>query len=180
MRHRTLTSGRGPPPPPSDVIGRLLSAITDIPKHLAATPTDRRGVVSSRDGVVGAVIEEDGVDARDPCPRPRVMLALAVSRNSPRCASRSGVPGDTRDTMGAPGNTGLAFQGEWPPRPRQIALMDQARGVDRGSASPMALGLLAVVTVGSSSIRTGSGLSTSPDPYDRIGRPSSSRSFVMQ
>jgi succinate dehydrogenase/fumarate reductase flavoprotein subunit len=91
------------------LIGRLLWAITAYPHTSLHTNSPLVELASSSEGVVGAVIEEDG-RRRAIRARAGVLLAAGGFENNPGLRQRFGVPGDARDTMGAPGNTGLALQ----------------------------------------------------------------------
>jgi hypothetical protein len=66
-------------------------------------------LVNSEDGVVGAVIEQDG-SRRTIRARAGVLLAAGGFENNPALRQRFGVPGDARDTMGAPSNLGHALE----------------------------------------------------------------------
>ena len=92
------------------LIGRLLSAITAYPHVSLHLNSPLVELVTSNDGVVGAVVEQHG---RRCAIRTRagVLLAAGGFENNPALRQRFGVPGDARDTMGAPGNLGLALRG---------------------------------------------------------------------
>jgi hypothetical protein len=91
------------------LIGRLLWAITTYPQASLHTNCPLVELVTSGDGVVGAVVEEHG-RRRAIRARASVLLAAGGFENNPALRRRFGVPGDVRDTMGAPGNLGLALQ----------------------------------------------------------------------
>jgi 3-oxosteroid 1-dehydrogenase len=91
------------------LIGRLLSAITSYPHASLHLNSPLVELVTSTDGVVGAVVEQDG-RRRAIRARAGVLLAAGGFENNPALRQRFGVPGDARDTMGAPGNLGLALE----------------------------------------------------------------------
>jgi succinate dehydrogenase/fumarate reductase flavoprotein subunit len=98
----TLIGGRA-------LIGRLLSAITSYPHASLHLNSPLVELVTSGDGVVGAVVEQGG-RRRAIRARAGVLLAAGGFENNPALRQRFGVPGDARDTMGAPGNIGLALE----------------------------------------------------------------------
>ena len=156
------------------LIGRLLSAITAYPHTSLRTNSPLVELVTSDEGVVGAVIEEDG---RRLAIRARtgVLLAAGGFENNPALRKRFGVPGDARDTMGAPANTGLALQAGIGRRRR-----DRPDGsgvvVPWIHPSRWALRVLAVVHRRDlRRLRTGSASSTSPRRMTGSAKPSSSR-----
>jgi succinate dehydrogenase/fumarate reductase flavoprotein subunit len=91
------------------LIGRLLAAITSYPHASVHLNSPLVELVTSDDGVLGAVVEHDG-RRRAIRARAGVLLAAGGFENNPKLRARFGVPGDARDTMGAPSNLGLALQ----------------------------------------------------------------------
>jgi len=91
------------------LIGRLLSAITSYPHASLHLNTPLVELVTSDGAVVGAVVEQDG-RRRAIRARAGVLLAAGGFECNPALRLRFGVPGDARDTMGAPGNVGLALE----------------------------------------------------------------------
>jgi hypothetical protein len=91
------------------LIGRLLSAITSYPHASVHLNSPLVELVSAGGRVDGAVVSHDG---RRHAIRARrgVLLATGGFENNPALRERFGVPGDVRDTMGAPANLGLALQ----------------------------------------------------------------------
>ena len=114
---RTLVGGRA-------LIGRLLSAITTYPHASVHLNSPLMDLVISNGGVVGAVVEAHG-RRRAIRARAGVLLAAGGFENNPTLRQRFGVPGDARDTMGAPGNLGLALEAGIAAG-AAIDLMDQA------------------------------------------------------
>jgi 3-oxosteroid 1-dehydrogenase len=106
------------------LIGRLLSAITSYPHTSLHINSPLVELVTSSEGVVGAVIEEHG-RRRAIRARAGVLLAAGGFENNPALRRRFGVPGDARDTMGAPGNRGMALEAGMAAG-AAIDLMDQA------------------------------------------------------
>ncbi|WP_101947494.1 FAD-binding protein [Mycobacterium sp. 3519A] len=91
------------------LIGRLLSAITSYPHASVHLNSPLVELVSAGGRVDGAVVSHDG-RRRAIRARRGVLLATGGFENNPALRERFGVPGDVRDTMGAPANLGLALQ----------------------------------------------------------------------
>ncbi|AGB24431.1 succinate dehydrogenase/fumarate reductase flavoprotein subunit [Mycobacterium sp. JS623] len=91
------------------LIGRFLAAITSYPRASVNLNSPLVELVTSDGCVLGAVVEQDG-RRRTIRARAGVLLAAGGFENNPALRQRFGVPGDARDTMGAPGNLGLALQ----------------------------------------------------------------------
>ena len=106
------------------LIGRLLSAITSYPHASLHLNTPLVELVTSDGVVVGAVVEQDR-GRRAIRARAGVLLAAGGFECNPALRLRFGVPGDARDTMGAPGNVGLALEAGMAAG-AAIDLMDQA------------------------------------------------------
>jgi hypothetical protein len=114
---KTLIGGRA-------LVGRFLSAITSYPHASLHLNSPLIELVAENDGVVGAVVEQDG-RRRTIRARAGVLLAAGGFENNPALRQRFGVPGDARDTMGAPGNRGRALEAAIAVG-AAIDLMDQA------------------------------------------------------
>jgi 3-oxosteroid 1-dehydrogenase len=99
---KTLSGGRA-------LIGRLLLAINSHSQAALHLDSPLVELITSSEGVVGAVIEDHG-SRRAIRARAGVLLAAGGFENNPGLRHRFGVPGDARDTMGAPGNLGLALE----------------------------------------------------------------------
>jgi 3-oxosteroid 1-dehydrogenase len=99
---KTLIGGRA-------LVGRFLSAISSYPHASLGLNSPLVELVTSDDGVAGAVVEHDG-RRRAIRSRVGVLLAAGGFENNPALRQRFGVPGDARDTMGAPSNRGLALE----------------------------------------------------------------------
>ncbi len=91
------------------LVGRLLSAITSYPQASLHLNIPLVELVKSDGDVLGAVVEQDG-RRRAIRARAGVLLAAGGFENNPALRRRFGVPGDARDTMGAPANLGLALE----------------------------------------------------------------------
>jgi 3-oxosteroid 1-dehydrogenase len=91
------------------LVGRFLSAITSYPHASLHLNSPLVELVTSDDGVAGAVVEQDG-RRRAIRARVGVLLAAGGFENNPALRQRFGVPGDARDTMGAPSNRGRALE----------------------------------------------------------------------
>ena len=99
---KTLIGGRA-------LIGRFLAALTTYPHASLHLNSPLVELVTSNGGVVGAVVQQDG-RRRAIRTRVGVLLAAGGFENNPALRQRFGVPGDARDTMGAPSNRGLALE----------------------------------------------------------------------
>jgi 3-oxosteroid 1-dehydrogenase len=97
-----LTGGRA-------LIGRFLAALRRFPAaavHLDSPLTD---LVVEDGAVTGAVVQRNGGPVRIGARR-GVLLAAGGFEQNPSMRHTFGVPGRVEDTMGAPGNTGVAHQ----------------------------------------------------------------------
>ena len=90
------------------LVGRLLSAITTYPRASLLLESPLVELVTEDGRVLGAVIEQDG-RRRTIRARAGVLLAAGGFESNAALRQRYGVPGDARDTMGAPANLGLAL-----------------------------------------------------------------------
>lgn len=150
------------------LIGRLLSAITAYPHTSLRTNSPLVELVTTSGGVVGAVIEEDG-RRRAIRARSGVLLAAGGFENNPALRQRFGVPGDARDTMGAPGNTGLALQAGMAVG-AAIDLMDQAWW-SPGFTHPDGRSAFSLWFTGGIFVdQDGKRFVNESAPYDRIGK----------
>ena len=150
------------------LIGRLLSAITAYPRTSLHTNCPLVELVTSSEGVVGAVVEEHGrrlaIRARN-----GVLLAAGGFENNPALRQRFGVPGDARDTMGAPANTGLALQAGMAVG-AAIDLMDQAWW-SPGFTHPDGRSAFSLWFTGGIFVdQDGKRFVNESAPYDRIGK----------
>jgi succinate dehydrogenase/fumarate reductase flavoprotein subunit len=91
------------------LVGRFLSALTTYPHASLHLNSPLVELVTENDGVVGAVVEQDGRRRTIRTPA-GVLLATGGFENNPALRQRFGVPGDARDTMGAPSNLGRALE----------------------------------------------------------------------
>ena len=160
-RPKHLVGGRA-------LIGRLLSAITAHPHASLHLNSPLVELVASSDGVVGAVVEQQG-RRRAIRARAGVLLAAGGFENNPVLRRRFGVPGDARDTMGAPGNVGLALQAAMAIG-AATDLMDQAWW-SPGLTHPDGRSAFSLWFSGGIFVnRDGGRFVNESGPYDRIGR----------
>ena len=125
-------------------------------------------MVTSNDGVVGAVVEQDG-RRRAIRARAGVLLAAGGFESNPALRQRFGVPGDARDTMGAPGNLGLALQAGMAAG-AAIDLMDQAWW-SPGFTHPDGRSAFSLWFTGGIFVnQDGKRFVNESGPYDRIGK----------
>ena len=97
-----LTGGRA-------VIGRFLWAMADNPAVAAHLNTSLVELIVEEGRVVGAVVETEGA-RRDIRARRGVLLAAGGFEQNDAMRAEYGVPGAALDTMGSPGNVGLAHR----------------------------------------------------------------------
>jgi len=150
------------------LIGRLLSAITSNPHASLHLDSPLVELVTSSGGVAGAVVEEHG-GRRAIRARAGVLLAAGGFENNPALRRRFGVPGDVRDTMGAPGNMGLALEAGMAAG-AAIDLMDQAWW-SPGFTHPDGRSAFSLWFTGGIFVtQDGKRFVNESAPYDRIGK----------
>jgi 3-oxosteroid 1-dehydrogenase len=150
------------------LIGRLLSAITTYPHASLHLNSPLVELIIDGDGVVGAVVEQHGRRATIRA-RLGVLLAAGGFENNPALRQRFGVPGDARDTMGAPGNLGQALEAGIAAG-AAIDLMDQAWW-SPGFTHPDGRSAFALWFTGGIFVNTdGRRFVNESGPYDRIGK----------
>jgi len=150
------------------LIGRLLSAITSYPHASLHLNTPLVELVTSDGAVVGAVVEQDG-RRRAIRARAGVLLAAGGFECNPALRLRFGVPGDARDTMGAPGNVGLALEAGMAAG-AAIDLMDQAWW-SPGFTHPDGRSAFSLWFTGGIFVnQDGRRFVNESGPYDRIGK----------
>jgi 3-oxosteroid 1-dehydrogenase len=150
------------------LIGRLLSAITTYPHASLHLNSPLVELITVDDGVVGAVVEADG-RRRAIRTRVGVLLAAGGFENNPALRQRFGVPGDARDTMGAPANRGLALEAGLAAG-AAIDLMDQAWW-SPGFTHPDGRSAFSLWFTGGIFVnQDGKRFVNESGPYDRIGK----------
>ncbi|HTI76112.1 MAG TPA: FAD-binding protein [Mycobacterium sp.] len=150
------------------LIGRLLSAITSYPHASVHLNSPLVELVTSDGRVVGAVVEQDG-RRRAIRANVGVLLAAGGFENNPALRQRFGVPGDARDTMGAPANLGLALEAGIAAG-AAIDLMDQAWW-SPGFSHPDGRSAFSLWFTGGIFVnQDGSRFVNESAPYDRIGK----------
>ncbi len=112
-----LTGGRA-------LVGRFLAAMADNPAVAAHLNTSLVDLITDDGRVVGGVVEHEG-ERRVIRARRGVLLAAGGFEQNAAMRAEYGVPGTTSDTMGAPGNLGLAHRAAIAVG-ASIDLMDQA------------------------------------------------------
>ena len=112
-----LTGGRA-------LIGRFLAAMADNPAVAAHLNTRLVELIVDDGRVVGGVVEREG-ERRAIRARRGVLLAAGGFEQNAAMRAEFGVPGAASDTMGAPGNLGLAHRAAMAAG-ASIDLMDQA------------------------------------------------------
>lgn len=91
------------------LIGRFLAALRQYPNATVYRNTALEELLTSDGAVVGAVVRRDGELVRIGARR-GVLLAAGGFENNAAMRKRYGVPGRCEDSMGAPGNVGLAHE----------------------------------------------------------------------
>jgi 3-oxosteroid 1-dehydrogenase len=150
------------------LVGRFLAALTSYPQASLKLNSPLVELVTTRDGVVGAVVEQDG-RRRTIRARAGVLLAAGGFENNPELRRRFEVPGDARDTMGAPANLGLALQAAIAAG-AAVDLMDQAWW-SPGLTHPDGRSAFALWFTGGIFVnQDGKRFVNESGPYDRIGK----------
>lgn len=158
---KTLVGGRA-------LVGRFLSAITSYSHASLHLNSPLVELVTENDGVVGAVVEQDG-RRRAIRARSGVLLAAGGFENNPALRRRFGVPGDARDTMGAPANFGRALEAAIAAG-AGVDLMDQAWW-SPGLTHPDGRSAFALWFTGGIFVnQDGKRFVNESGPYDRIGK----------
>ena len=150
------------------LIGRLLAAITTYPRASIHLNCPLVELVASNGRVVGAVVEEHG-RRRAIRARRGVLLAAGGFERNPVLRQRFGVPGAAQDTMGAPGNLGLALEAAMAVG-AAVDLMDQAWW-SPGFTHPDGRSAFSLWFTGGIFVNEeGKRFVNESGPYDRIGK----------
>jgi 3-oxosteroid 1-dehydrogenase len=150
------------------LVGRMLSAITTYPNASLQLDSPLVELITSSDGVVGAVVERDG-RRRAIRAGAGVLLAAGGFENNPALRERFRVPGDARDTMGAPANLGRALEAAMAAG-AAIDLMDQAWW-SPGLTHPDGRSAFSLWFTGGIFVNDdGKRFVNESGPYDRIGK----------
>ncbi|MCT7661159.1 FAD-binding protein [Mycobacterium deserti] len=156
-----LTGGRA-------LVGRFLAAMADNPRVAAYLETSLVELVVDDGRVVGAVVEHDG-RRRSISARRGVLLAAGGFEHSTEMREQFGVPGRALDTMGAPGNVGLAHRAALAVG-ASTDLMDQAWW-SPGLIHPDGRAAFALCFTGGIFVdKAGHRFVNESAPYDRLGR----------
>ncbi|MGX9792490.1 FAD-binding protein [Mycobacterium sp. MMS18-G62] len=150
------------------LVGRFLSAIASYPHASLHLNSPLVELVTEDGRLVGAVVEQDG-RRRAIRARVGVLLAAGGFENNPALRQRFGVPGDARDTMGAPGNVGQALEAGIAVG-AAVDLMDQAWW-SPGFTHPDGRSAFALWFTGGIFVnQDGKRFVNESGPYDRIGK----------
>src|SRR5690625_1484994 len=113
----TLVGGRA-------LVGRFLAALDKLPNASCWRNAPLAELIVDDGRVIGAVVERDRAPVRVRARR-GVLLASGGFEQNAAMRAQYGVPGDARDTMGAPGNLGRAHRAAMAAG-AAVDLMDQA------------------------------------------------------
>ncbi len=91
------------------LIGRFLAALSGYPDAALYRNTELTDLITDDGRVTGAVVRRDGHTVRIGARR-GVLLAAGGFEHNDRLRETFGVPGDSADSMGCPGNTGAALE----------------------------------------------------------------------
>ena len=106
------------------LIGRFLAALSGFPDAALYRNAELVDLISDEGRIVGAVVRRDGREVRIGAAR-GVLLAAGGFEHNAGLRQTYGVPGDPRDSMGCPGNTGAALEAALGAG-AAVDLMDQA------------------------------------------------------
>ena len=150
------------------LIGRFLAALRQYPNATVYRNTALEELLTSDGAVVGAVVRRDGELVRIGARR-GVLLAAGGFENNAAMRKRYGVPGRCEDSMGAPGNVGLAHEAAIRVG-ASTDLMDQAWW-SPGLTHPDGRSAFALWFTGGIFVnQLGHRFVNESAPYDRIGR----------
>ncbi|MGV0698853.1 FAD-binding protein [Mycolicibacter sinensis] len=150
------------------LVGRFLAALDKLPNAICWRNAPLIELIVDDDRVVGAVVERDGTPVRVRARR-GVLLASGGFEQNAAMRAQYGVPGSANDTMGAPGNIGLAHRAAMAVG-AAVDLMDQAWW-SPGMIHPDGRAAFALwFTAGIFVNQDGRRFVNESAPYDRLGR----------
>lgn len=150
------------------LIGRFLAALDKLPNATCWRNAPLTELIVDDGNVVGAVIDHGGKPVRVQAKR-GVLLATGGFEQNAAMRSQYRVPGDAKDTMGAPGNTGDAHRAAMAVG-ADVDLMDQAWW-SPGMIHPDGRAAFALWFTGGIFVnQDGHRFVNESAPYDRLGR----------
>ncbi|RRR43166.1 FAD-binding protein [Mycolicibacter terrae] len=150
------------------LVGRFLAALDKLPNACCWRNAPLTELIVDGGRVVGAVVERDGTPVRVQARR-GVLLASGGFEQNAAMRTQYGVPGNANDTMGAPGNIGLAHRAAMAIG-AAVDLMDQAWW-SPGMIHPDGRAAFALWFTGGIFVnQDGRRFVNESAPYDRLGR----------
>lgn len=150
------------------LIGRFLAALDKLSNVTCWRNAPLTELITQDGRVIGAVVEKDGTQTRVQARR-GVLLASGGFEQNPAMRAQYGVPGDAKDTMGAPANTGVAHRAAIAVG-ADTDLMDQAWWAP-GMTHPDGRSAFALWFTGGIFVnQDGCRFVNESAPYDRLGR----------
>lgn len=150
------------------LVGRFLAALDKMAHVSCRRNAPLTELIVDGDRVTGAVVQCDGSPVRVRARRGVLLTSGGFEQNATMRA-RYGVPGDAKDTMGAPGNTGAAHRAAMAVG-ADVDLMDQAWW-SPGMTHPDGRSAFALWFTGGIFVnQNGRRFVNESAPYDRLGR----------